>query len=594
MGSQASKVSKSTPQTTHYSSTDEKTQAKADAASTAALLSRLHLPQQHQFNRDPLGSSSFDSQPPSSEISLDLFAKWQNSFERNDRAQFASTVLSKQHLSLALLSRQALAADKQIFSHTLTVQPTPVTNQKSSGRCWLFATCNVLRMGIVKKFNLGDFELSQSYLFFYDTLEKANYYLESMIDLADEPIDARIVSHLSSSPEGDGGQWDMVVGLIEKYGVVPKAVYDESYHSSNSGGLKTFLTSKLRDFALELRQVHDDALNQSINILGKDRDSAKADAVTHARAAKEKMMAKVYQCLAIAFGTPPSANSTFTWEYLDADKKAHSLVSTPLEFYHNHCSGFKASEYISLINDPRHDFNQSYTVNRLGNVWGGRPVRYVNTTSETLKDLVIKMIKADKPVWFGCDVGKMSSSAYGIMDTKLFVRVLMLIPASLDYESAFGVTPQLSKSERLQTGDSAMTHAMVITAVHLDSQGNPVRFKVENSWSDTAGDHGYFMMTNDWFNEFVYQIVIPKSVAPGELKKAYEESKPLVLPAWDSRQDYIPFIAGEDLGDLQRLLQLKRHTCNTRQMTSKIHAGHKLGRTTPILIFEPNSKQLRK
>jgi len=522
MGSQASKVSKSTPQTTHYSSTDEKTQAKADAASTAALLSRLHLSQQHLSNRDPLGSSSFDSQPPSSEISHDQFAKWQNSFERNDKAQFASTVLSKQHLSLALLSRQALAADKHVFSHTLTVQPTPVTNQKSSGRCWLFATCNVLRVGIVKKFNLGDFELSQSYLFFYDTLEKANYYLESMIDLADEPIDARIVSHLSSSPEGDGGQWDMVVGLIEKYGVVPKAVYDESYHSSNSGGLKTFLTSKLRDFALELRQVHDDALDQSINILGKDRDSAKADAVMHARAAKEKMMAKVYQCLAIAFGTPPSANSTFTWEYLDADKKAHSLVSTPLEFYHNHCSGFKASEYISLINDPRHDFNQSYTVNRLGNVWGGRSIRYVNTTSETLKDLVIKMIKADKPVWFGCDVGQMSSSAYGVMDTKLF-----------DYESAFGVTPQLSKSERLQTGDSAMTHAMVITAVHLDSQGNPVRFKVENSWSDTAGDHGYFMMTNDWFNEFVYQIVVPKSVVPVELKKAYEESKPMVLPAWD-------------------------------------------------------------
>lgn len=469
-----------------------------------------------------MGISEGCGYEPSPEISLDRSAHWKNAFQRNDKAQFASTVLSKQNLAAALLSRETLAADKQIFSHTLTVQPTPVTNQKSSGRCWLFATCNVLRMGIVKKFNLGDFELSQSYLFFYDTLEKANYYLESMIDLADEPIDARIVSHLSASPEGDGGQWDMVVGLIEKYGVVPKAVYDESYHSSNSGGLKTFLTSKLRDFALELRQVHDDALDHSLNILGKDRDSAKAAAVLDARAAKEKMMGQVYQCLAIAFGTPPSANSTFTWEYLDVNGKAHALESTPLDFYHSHCSGFKASEYISLINDPRHDCNQSYTVNRLGNVWGGRPVRYVNTTSESLKELVVKMIKADKAVWFGCDVGKMSSTTFGVMDTKLF-----------DYESAFGFAPQLSKSERLQTGDSAMTHAMVITAVHLDAQGKAVRFKVENSWSDTAGDHGYFMMTDAWFDEFVYQIVIPKSVVPVELKKVYEDNKPLVLPAWD-------------------------------------------------------------
>ncbi|EFP88672.1 bleomycin hydrolase [Puccinia graminis f. sp. tritici CRL 75-36-700-3] len=531
MGSQASKVtSKTSPAMVTnngkpYSSTEEKSQARADAASTAALLSRLHLSQSTLDRRQltkMIEPSSHEGHPPASEISLDTFARWQNAFERNDKAHFASTVLSKQNLNTALLSRQALAADKQVFSHTLSVQPTPVTNQKSSGRCWLFATCNVLRVGIVKKFNLGDFELSQSYLFFYDTLEKANYYLESMIELADEPIDARIVSHLSSSPEGDGGQWDMVVGLIEKYGVVPKAIYDESFHSSNSGGLKTLLTSKLRDFALELRQVHEDAVHHAVNVLGKDFHAAKALAVLEARKAKETMMAKVYQCLAIAFGTPPSATSTFTWEYLDVNGKAHSLTSTPLDFYHNHCSGFKASEYISLINDPRHDYLQSYTVNRLGNVWGGRAVRYVNTTSETLKELVIKMIKADRPVWFGCDVGKMSTSTYGIMDTELF-----------DYESAFGIAPHLSKSERLQTGDSAMTHAMVITAVHLDGEGNPVRFKVENSWSDTAGDHGYFMMTNAWFDEFVYQIVIPKLVVPSELKKVYEEAQPLVLPAWD-------------------------------------------------------------
>lgn len=514
MGSQSSKLNQN-------SSINEK--ASLDPTTTASsLLSKLQLSQNQSNPRSIAQTLLLSNEPASPEISLDKFARWQNSFQQNQHAQFASTVLSKQSISTALLSRDALTADKQVFSNTLTVQPTPVTNQKSSGRCWLFATCNVLRVGIIKKFNLGDFELSQSYLFFYDSLEKANYYLESMIELADEPIDARIVSHLSSSPEGDGGQWDMVVGLIEKYGVVPKSIYDESYHSSNSSGIKTFLTSKLRDFALELRQVHDETKERSINVLGKDVEAAKVDAILSARAAKEVMMAKVYHCLAIAFGTPPAANSSFKWEYVDKNGKAHTLVSTPLDFYHNHCVGFKASEYISLINDPRHDYLQSYTVQRLGNVWGGRSVKYVNTTSEVLKALVIKMIKADQPVWFGCDVGKMSNSTYGIMDTKLF-----------DYESAFGFTPQLTKSERLQTMDSAMTHAMVITAVHLDAKGEPVRFKVENSWSDTAGDHGYFLMTNDWFDQFVYQIVIPKTNVPVELLRVYEEAQPVVLPAWD-------------------------------------------------------------
>ncbi|MBW0521761.1 hypothetical protein O181_061476 [Austropuccinia psidii MF-1] len=517
MGTQNSKLQSNNSKSSSTNSYDEKTQAVADAASTAALLSRLNL----SSNRSLIHQFDPNSQTPSPELSLPHFAHWQNNFDHNSKAQFASTVLTKQNLATALISRKAVTADKQVFSHTLTVQPTPVTNQKSSGRCWLFASCNVLRMGIVKKFNLGDFELSQSYLFFWDTLEKANYYLENMIDLADQPVDSRVVAHLSASPEGDGGQWDMVVGLIEKYGVVPKDIYGESYHSSYSGGLKNFLTSKLRDFALELRQVHADTMEHSLNVLGQDSETARANSLKLARQAKETMMGQIYQSLVIAFGPPPSPNSSFCWEYNDVNGKANCLTSTPLDFYHKHCAGFKGTDYISLINDPRHEYTQSYSIDRLGNVWGGRPIRYVNTTSEILKTLVVQMIKSDKPVWFGCDVGKLSSSSYGIMDTDLF-----------DYEAAFGISSNLSKTERLQTGDSAMTHAMVITAVHLDSNGHPVRYKVENSWSDTAGEHGYFMMTDRWFDEYVYQIVVPKGVVPAHLKNAYEK-EPTVLPPWD-------------------------------------------------------------
>ncbi|CAH7688265.1 bleomycin hydrolase [Phakopsora pachyrhizi] len=516
MGSQSSKpTNQNNSNNNNNNNNNEKSlvnyssRARSDAASTAALLSRLNLNNQTNNISDSI-------------ITLDNFTRWRNSFEADDKAQLASVLLTKLPLGSALIKRSALAIDRQVFSHTLTVQPTPVTNQKSSGRCWLFATCNVIRVNVIQKFNLGDFELSQSYLFFYDALEKANYYLENIIELIEEPLDSRIVAQLSSDFEGDGGQWDMVVGLIEKYGIVPKTIYDESYNSSNSGGIKSIITSQVRTYALELRKLYDQTLRHSLNVQGKDLVTAENDALSAVRQAKQSMIAQVYKILAIALGSPPSANSTFKWEYNDVNGKAHSLITTPLDFYHKHTAGFKASEYISLINDPRHDYDQSYTVNRLGNVWGGRKIRYVNTTSENLKALVIKMIKSDKPVWFGCDVGKMSSSTYGIMDTNL-----------IDYENGLGVNLTLNKSERLQIKDSAMTHAMVITAVHLDSDGKPIRFKVENSWSESAGDHGYFVMTNEWFDEFVYQIVLPKSYVTQKLRDVYEKSEATVLPLWD-------------------------------------------------------------
>ncbi|KAG0143619.1 hypothetical protein CROQUDRAFT_660951 [Cronartium quercuum f. sp. fusiforme G11] len=521
MGSQSSK-----PQTSSQTY-DEKLnrysspQARSDAASTAALRSRLNLSVSARQSSLAIVPSN-SNKHPAPELSLDAFTRWQNDFARDDKAQLASTLLSKQHLASALLSRQVITADKQVFSETLTVQPTPVTNQKSSGRCWLFATCNVIRMGIVKKFNLGDFELSQSYLFFYDHLEKANWYLENMIELVEEPLDARIISHLSSSPQGDGGQWDMVVGLIEKYGLVPKSIYDESYNSSNSSGIGSFITSQLRDQALELRHIYHDTKAEALKTHDEDLETAVGAALRATRQAKETMMGQIFHCLAIALGTPPNPTETFRWDYVDKTGKAHTLVSTPLDFYHKHTAGFKASEYISLINDPRNTYEKAFTVERLGNVWGGRPIKYVNTSSEMLKSLVIKMIKSDQAVWFGCDVGQQSNSTYGIMDTKL-----------IEYEAAFGRSSKLSKAERLVMGESAMTHAMVITAVHLDSQGKPVRYKVENSWSDTAGEHGYFVMSDAWFDEFVYQIVLPKSAVPESLRNVYFNTEPSVLPAWD-------------------------------------------------------------
>lgn len=245
----------------------------------------------------------------------------------------------------------------------------------------------------MRRYNLGDFELSQSYLFFYDSLEKANWFLENVCDLADEPLESRLLTHLFTSPENDGGQWNLAQALVgqhppdflvrlpldsratmaEKYGLVPKTIFPESYHSSNTSRLDGFLTSKLREHALDLRAIYSSA-RESVLASGISPTSAKQIATAKAREAKGPMMASIYRILAITLGAPPAPEAKFVWEYNDASGKAHSLESTPLEFYHKHCAGFKADDFVSLINDPRNAYGKLFTVDRLGNVVGGPPV----------------------------------------------------------------------------------------------------------------------------------------------------------------------------------------------------------------------------
>lgn len=455
-------------------------------------------------------------------VTLNDFERWQDDFEKDQTAKLAETLLKKQSISSVLLDTKPISADQQIFSHSLTEESTPVIDQKSSGRCWLFATFNTVCMGIIKKFDLDEFELSQSYYLFYEKLERCNYYLENMIELVEEPIDARIISHLSSNPLGDVDQWDMVVGLIVKYGLVPKSIFDKSRTSSNLGVINDLLTSELHAYALKIRQIYSDTKTNAIDNLRQDSGSAVNVGLEAARKAKKAMMDQVYRSLAIALGSPPSPVETFHWDYSDKLDKAYTISCTPLDFYYEHCAEFQLSEYISLINDPRNPYNTTYTVDRLGTVWGGsRTIRHLNTSTNVLKSLVINMIKADRPVWFGCDAGKMLNPRCGILDTDLG-----------DYEAVFGVRSRLSKSDRLHIVHSPMAHVMVITAVHLDQQGKPVRYKVK-SWTNTDGDHDCFVMTDAWFDEYVYQIVLPKDSTPDRLRQVYNESVACVFPPWD-------------------------------------------------------------
>ncbi|KAI5474493.1 hypothetical protein MNV49_003216 [Pseudohyphozyma bogoriensis] len=463
-----------------------------------------------------LAALSIRKAPASAAITFDSVAEWDAAFAKDPKNKLASTVLSKQDFL-----GSAEIADQQVYNVKLSTEGNPVTNQKSSGRCWLFATTNVIRIAMSRKYNLDGFQLSQSYLFFYDSLSKANYFLESMLDLADEDLDSRLIQYLMDAPENDGGQWDMAVNLVETFGLVPQTVYPESFNSSNTSKLDTFLTSKLREYALELRELHSAAMRSLSEVEGKSHEEKKAIAVQSARKRKEEQMEEVYRVLAITLGAPPKPDAPFTWEYYDKAGKYHKVTSTPLDFYKNYAQT-NVSQAISLINDPRNKFDELYTVDRLGNVVGGRPVLYVNCEIQKLKDVAIALLKADIPVWFGCDVGKSSNSALGLMDTALY-----------DMEGAFGTKVGLSKAQRLATGDSAMTHAMTLTAVHLDDAGKPVRWRVENSWSDTAGDKGYFLASDAWFTEYVFQIVADRARVPKDLVKIFEENTPVVLPAWD-------------------------------------------------------------
>jgi bleomycin hydrolase len=419
-------------------------------------------------------------------------------FSANPTNRLAQNAVTRVTVDDVAINREIVASIDH--SQSTTLDDWKVTNQERSGRCWLFAGLNLLRVGVMRQTGLKDFEFSQNYAMFWDKLERANYFLEAIIETASRDADDRTVAYLLDSVAGDGGQWNMFAALVAKHGLVPKGYMPETQSSSNTGKMNSMLRYQLRQGARTVR-------------------AATADGPEAARAAKAEIMQVIYRILCIHLGTPPER---FDWQWTDKDKNFHrDGVLTPREFAAKYVD-LPVSDYVCLVNDPRptSPVGRTFTVEYLGNVIGGPQVTYLNVDIQLIKDIAASTIQAGEPVWFGCDVGKQMSGEYAFWDADLY-----------DLPSVYNADFQLDKAARLQYHESAMTHAMLFTGVDV-LDGATRRWRVENSWGSDTGKDGFFTMNDSWFGQYVFEIAARKSALPAELQAALD-AEPIVLPAWD-------------------------------------------------------------
>ncbi len=434
------------------------------------------------------------------QVTAALQTAMQEDFDSKDNYSFVQNAVTQ--VSITKLGNRREIVTAADHSYSIMLDEWEVSNQKQSGRCWLFAGLNLLRAGAIKKMKLKNFEFSQNFALFWDKMEKANHYLEAMIEMVDRDVDDRTVEYLRRMPISDGGQWNMFVNLIRKHGLVPKSAMPETESSSSTGAMNSVLMAKLREGGKVLRDLR-----------------AAGNGPAKLRAAKEKMLNVFYRILCIHLGTPPKK---FDWQWKDKNGKFHRNANmTPLKFAARYIT-LPVDDYVCLVHDPRPSspVGRTFTVEYLGNVVGGEIVKYLNIDIELMKKIALKTLKVGEPVWFGCDVAKHMDRDTGLLDANL-----------RDYEGIYDMSFELTKPDRLIHGQTQMTHAMVFTGVDIVG-GKPRRWRVENSWGDKPGKKGFFIMNDSWFDEYMFEIAADKKMLPPKLQKALAR-KPIMLPAWD-------------------------------------------------------------
>ena len=425
-------------------------------------------------------------------------AELRKGFDAESSNKVAQNAVTNVQLPDLTLNRDLVQDIDDSFSTKL--DDWKVTAQMRSGRCWLFATLNLLRVGAMKKMNLKNFEFSQAHIHFWDKFERANHLLEAIIETSDRPVDDRTIHFLLSDPIGDGGQWNMAMNLIRKYGLVPKSAYPESDSSSATRWMNAELKNILRSSACEIRAIVDGG-----------------GSIDEARAHKEKRIADIWNMLCIHLGTPPK---TFNWQWRDKDGEFHRNGRMTPQQFASEFVDVDWEDYVCIVNDPRNEYYQTYTIDFLQNVAGGPPVVYLNVPSKEMKAITQKLLEDGMPVWMGCDVGKEMDRKRGLWDADLF-----------DVEGLYGVEYGMDKADRLRHNQTMMTHAMLFTGVDVVN-GRPRRWRVENSWGDKTGQKGYYTMNDSWYDQYMFEIAAPTSYL-NEKMQAGLEAEPVVLPAWD-------------------------------------------------------------
>ena len=428
-------------------------------------------------------------------ISEEMLGRIRQGYTGTPVQKAVKNALASNSIATLAINGENLSMIDTHFSHRVPTKG--ITNQKSSGRCWLFTGLNVLRAKVIAKYDLPGLEFSQNYNSFYDLLEKSNLFLQAIIDTRDLPMEDRKVDWLLKNPIGDGGQFTGVSNLLMKYGVVPREVMPETFQSENTSQMAMILKWKLREYALELRTLK----------------------ANKAMERKEAMLTEIYRILVECLGVPPTE---FEWTRYDKSGKAVSTKKdTPKSFYEEYIGNDLENNYIMVMNDPSREYGKVYEIEYDRHVYDGENWLYINLPIERVKELAIASIKDNTAMYFSCDVGKFMDRKKGTLDVK-----------NMDYASLFRTEFPMDKKQRIQTYSSGSSHAMTLIAVDLDEAGQPKKWMVENSWGASSGYQGNLIMTDEWFNEYMFRVVIEKKYVPADIMKMLEQ-KPIMLPSWD-------------------------------------------------------------